>query len=198
MVPRSAGGVRPGRRAHLGNQGPHSLDAVRAAYTARLGDSTAASIQGLVSICGRYHYAERAPERAMRIPSFGDFARRTSLERERRRFVERGEAERMCLRIVKHAIGRAEWDKACVLQMNPGTSYHHCNETLRDEFYAGTRDARRVERHSMFVSQCSYPIKGFHTYSRRPSSSRRASLDVKLYTTGGERAQGRLAQESLT
>lgn len=64
------------------------------------------------------------------------------------------------------------------------TSYHHCNETLRDEFYAGARDARRVERHSMFVSQCSYPIKGFHTYSRRPSSSRRASLDVKLYTTG--------------
>lgn len=143
MVPRSAGGVRPGRRAHLGNQGPHSLDAARAAYSARLGDSTAASIQGLVSICGCYHYAEKAPERAMRIPSFGDFARRTSLERERCRFVEMSEAECVCLRIVKHVIGRAEWGKACVQQMNPGTSYHHCNETLRDELHAGAWDARR-------------------------------------------------------
>ena len=159
MVPRLAGGVRPGRRAHLGNQAPHSLAAVRAAYTARLGDSTAASIQGLVSICGRCHYAESAlcASRASVI-----FPRRTSLERERRRFVERGEAERVCLRIVKHVIGRTEWDKACVLQVNPGASYHHCNETLRDEFYAGAWGARRVARHSMFVSQCSYPIKGFH------------------------------------
>lgn len=98
----------------------------------------------------------------MRIPSFGDFARRTSLERKRHRFVERGEAERVRLRIVKHVIGRTERDKVCVLQVSPGASYHHCNETLRDEFYAGAWDARRVERHNMFVSQCSYPIKGFY------------------------------------
>ena len=167
-----------------GTEAPHSLDAVRAAYAARLGDSTVVSIQGHVSVYGRYHYAEGVSERAMRIPSFGDFVRRTSLERERCRFVERGEAERECLRIAKHVIGRTEWDKACVLQVNPGVSYHHCNETLREEFYAGAWDARRVERHSMFVSQCSYPIKGFHYVLEATALLKENIPDVKLYTTG--------------
>lgn len=167
-----------------GTEAPHSLVAVRAAYAARLGDSTVVSIQGLVSIYGRYHYAEGMPERVMRNPSFGDFVRRTSLEREQRKFVERGEVERECLRIAKHVIGRTEWDKACVLQVNPGVSYHHCNETLRSEFYDGAWDARRVERHSMFVSQCSYPIKGFHYVLEATALLKENIPDVKLYTTG--------------
>lgn len=167
-----------------GTEAPHSLTVVRAARTAGLCDSTVVSIQGLVSIYGRYHYAEGVPERVMQIPSFGDFVRHTSLERERRKFVERGEAERECLRLVKHVIGRTEWDKACALQINPGLSYHHCNETLRDEFYDGAWDICDVERHSMFVSQCSYPIKGFHYALEAAALLKETFPDVKLYTTG--------------
>lgn len=80
-----------------GTEAPHSLRVVEAACKLGIDDSTVVSIQGLVSIYGRYHYAEGVPEPVMRHPSFGDFIRRTSLEKARLAFIRRGEAERECL-----------------------------------------------------------------------------------------------------
>lgn len=68
--------------------------------------------------------------------------------------------------------------------MNPNCKYHHCNESLRDEFYAGDWKLDTVERHSLFASQCSYPVKGFH-YALQALSMLKADYpDVVLYTTG--------------
>lgn len=167
-----------------GTEYPHSLKVLQAARSLGLENSSVVSIQGLVSIYGRYHYAEGMPEHVMRIPSFGDFIRRTTLDRERRVFIEKGDAERECLRLAKHVIGRTEWDKACVLQINPRTSYHHCNESLRTEFYEGSWNLKSVERHSIFVSQCSYPVKGFHYALQALSMLKTDYPDVVLYTTG--------------
>lgn len=167
-----------------GTESTHSLKSVRAAKSVGMDGSTVVSIQGLVSIYGRYHYAEGMPERVMRIPSFGDFVRHTTLDRERRVFIEKGDAERECLRLAKHVIGRTEWDKACVLQINPRISYHHCNESLRAEFYEGSWNLKSVERHSIFVSQCSYPIKGFHYALQALSLLKVDYPDAILYTTG--------------
>ncbi|WP_195419782.1 glycosyltransferase family 4 protein [Collinsella sp. D33t1_170424_A12] len=167
-----------------GTEFPHSLEVVRAANKLDLLGSTVVSIQGLVSICGRYHYAEGISDSVMRIPSFGDFVRGTSLDRDRRTFLERGEAEQECLRLVKHVIGRTEWDRACAMQLNPGLSYHYCNESLRPEFYDASWSLMDIERHSIFVSQCSYPIKGFHYALQALSILKAAYPDVVLYTTG--------------
>lgn len=175
-----------------GTEAPHSLMAVRAANAAELGDSAVVSIQGLVSIYGSYHYCEGLPEYVIRIPSFGDFARRTSIERDRLNFVERGEAERECFRLSKHVIGRTEWDKACALQINPDLIYHHCNESLRPEFYGTSWKLEGVERHSLFVSQCSYPIKGFHFALQALALLKAKYPDVVLYTTGESVFKGSL------
>lgn len=167
-----------------GTEAPHSLKVLEAACKLGIDASTVVSIQGLVSIYGRYHYAEGVPEPVMRHPSFGDFIRRTSLEKARLAFIRHGEAERECLRLAKHVIGRTEWDKACAYQVNPNVKYHHCNESLRDEFYAGDWKLDTVERHSLFASQCSYPVKGFH-YALQALSMLKADYpDVVLYTTG--------------
>lgn len=173
-----------------GTEAPHSLSAIGAAHAAGLADSTVVSIQGLVSIYGRYHYAEGMQKHAMCVPSFGDFVRRTSLERERCRFVERGAAECECLSLARHVIGRTEWDKACALQVNPKAVYHHCNESLREEFYEGSWNARRIERHSMFVSQCSYPIEGFHYALEATAILKKDYPDVKLYSAGESVSRG--------
>lgn len=167
-----------------GTEAPHSLEAVRAAESLGILSSTVVSIQGLVSICGRYHYAEGLPQSVMGHPSFGDFVRRTSLEKARRDFVRRGEAERDCLRLAHHVIGRTEWDKACALQANPDLKYHHCNESLRAEFYGPSWDIATIERHSLFASQCSYPIKGFHYALEALAMLKDEYPDVMLYTTG--------------
>lgn len=178
------GAFRPDVVHVWGTEAPHSLKAVEAACELGIDASTVVSIQGLVSICGRYHYAEGVPETVMCHPSFGDFIRRTSLEKARLTFIRHGEAERECLRLAKHVIGRTEWDKACAYQVNPSVKYHHCNESLRDEFYAGNWNLDTVERHSLFVSQCSYPVKGFHYALQALSMLKDDYPDVVLYTTG--------------
>ena len=76
----------------------------------------------------------------------------------------------------KHVIGRTEWDKACVLQVNPGVSYYHCNETLKNVFYDGAWDARRVERTACSLASARIPSRAFITCLRRPPSSSRVSL----------------------
>lgn len=167
-----------------GTEYPHSLEAMRAANSSDLRDSSVVSIQGLVSVYGRYHYSEGMPARVMHIPSFGDFVRRTNLNNDRRDFIKRGESERECLRLAKHVIGRTEWDKACALQINPCALYHHCNESLRAEFYDGSWDLINVDRHSLFVSQCTYPVKGFHYALQALSMLKMEYPDVMLYTTG--------------
>ena len=45
-----------------GTECPHSLEAVRAAASLGILDSTIVSIQGLVSVYGRYHFTEGLPE----------------------------------------------------------------------------------------------------------------------------------------
>ena len=167
-----------------GTESPHSLEVARAASRLGLLDSTVVSIQGLVSIYGRYHYGEGLSDSVMRIPSFGDFVRGTSLNHDRHSFLKRGEAEQECLRLVKHVIGRTEWDRACVKLLNPGVSHHYCNESLRSEFYDASWNLMDIERHSIFVSQCSYPIKGFHYALQALSMLKVVYPDVVLYTTG--------------
>lgn len=167
-----------------GTEFPHSLEALQAAHSCGIEGSAVVSIQGLVSVIGRYHYSEGMTESAMHVPSFGDFVRRTSLDNERRDFIKRGGFERECLRLAKHVIGRTEWDKACVLQINPCATYHHCNESLRAEFYNGSWDLNNVERYSLFVSQCSYPVKGFHYALQALFMLKKDYPNVLLYTTG--------------
>ena len=178
------GAFKPDAVHVWGTEATHSLKAVEAACELGIDASTVVSIQGLVSIYGRYHYGEGVPDSVMHRPSIGDFIRRTSLEKERRAFIRHGEAERECLRLAKHVIGRTEWDKACALQINPDVEYHYCNESLRDEFYAGKWDVGTVERHSLFVSQCSYPAKGFHYALQALSMLKVDYPDIVLYTTG--------------
>lgn len=167
-----------------GTEAPHSLAAMRAAERLGMLNSTVVSIQGLVSVCGSYHYCEGITESVVNRPSFGDVLRRTSIAKERESFVIRGEAESECLRIARHVIGRTEWDRACSFQINPRLAYHHCNESLRDEFYGDEWDVDRMERHSLFVSQCSYPVKGFHFAIQALAMLKSEYPDVVLYTTG--------------
>ena len=167
-----------------GTEFPHSLEAVRAAFSLGILDSTVVSIQGLVSIFGRYHFTEGLPGAIVRLPSFGDFVRRSSIEKERLDFICRGDAEIECLRLAHHVIGRTEWDRACSLQINPSLVYHCCNESLRDEFYEDSWKMDAIERHSLFVSQCSYPIKGFHYALQALAMLKGDYPDVMLYTTG--------------
>ncbi len=121
------------------------------------------SIQGLTSVCQKYYNDELSNLQIIKNISFRDIIRNDNLLLAKKRFKERGEKiELPTLRKVKHIIGRTIWDKAHAWAINPNAEYHFCNETLRDEFYTDRWEYDKCEKHTIFLSQAIYPIKGLH------------------------------------
>lgn len=120
------------------------------------------SIQGLTSIYSNYYHSG--------IP-FLDIIRNTTFHTilkggiiyDKKIFVKRGMFETEMIKMSKHIIGRTSWDKANIWAINPNAEYHFCNETLRNEFYDGSIwEYDKCNKHTIFLSQAGYPIKGLH------------------------------------
>ena len=89
------------------------------------------------------------------------------------------------LRECRHVIGRTSWDRARVWALNPLASYHFCNEVLRPEFYDGRRwDYERCSRHTIFLSQAEYAIKGLHQVLKAMPLVLREYPDAKVRVAG--------------
>lgn len=119
------------------------------------------SIQGLVSIYAQHIYAN-LPFRGVYGFTLRNLLRRDSVYLHKKTFELRGKNEIESLQKTNHIIGRTTWDKACSSQINPDAKYHFCNETLREEFYKHKWSINDCEKHSIFLSQGQYPIKGLH------------------------------------
>lgn len=144
-----------------GTEYGHTLSMVNAAEKAGMLDRTVISIQGLCSMITR-HFCEGIPERVLHGYTFRDFVKRNNLLGQQRVFALRGEHEQQALGKVNHVIGRTPWDMAATGLINPGRTYHFCNETLRPEFYQGQWRYEDCRSHRIFASGCNYPVKGFH------------------------------------
>ena len=159
-----------------GTEYAHSLSCLRAA-----GDiSCAVTVQGLLYECAE-HYRDGLS--LWDILAHGKLFRPDIL-REETLFRRRAEVEKSLLSRVRHFIGRTAWDKASVLECSPGASYHICNETLRDAFYEGKWTYTECEKHSIFLSQGSYPLKGLHQMLRALPAILRQYPDTMLYVGG--------------
>ncbi len=159
-------------------------------YAAEMSDAsrgivpTVVSIQGIISECAA-RYTERIPSRVLGRKTFHDFIRKDDILRQQQKFSIRGEFEKKALGGVKHVIGRTDWDKAKIKELNPDAVYHHCEETLREEFYNGESwSLDKCEKHSIFMAESYYPIKGMHIAVRILRRLKNRYPDVKLYTTG--------------
>jgi len=141
----------------FGTEYPHTLAMVNSCQK----EEVVISIQGLTSIYAK-HYMACLPEKVQNRFTIRDFVKQDNLKQQQNKFMKRGAFEIEALRKVKHIIGRTTWDRACTFQINSDAEYHFCNETLRSEFYKHTWDINKCEKHSIFVSQGSYPIKGLH------------------------------------
>ncbi len=120
------------------------------------------SIQGMIGVYERFYLAGMRVADIIRSGTPGDLLRRTGVLSGRSRFRRRAKFERKLLSSTRHVIGRTEWDYSNVWAINPRAKYHLCNESLRSPFYAGGWDLHKCERHTLFTSQASYPIKGLH------------------------------------
>ena len=120
------------------------------------------SIQGLTSACYYYYLHGMGRSDIYRNLTLKDFLR-GGVIRERKSFKNRSKYEIEMLQMAKYVIGRTSWDKARVWAINPNAKYYCCNETLRAEFYDGAEwSYGKCNKHSIFLSQAGYPIKGLH------------------------------------
>lgn len=145
----------------FGTEFPHTLSMVRICNKLGIGNRVIISIQGLCYYIAR-HYCASLPMNIVKKYTFRDLLKHDNIQQQQRAFEIRGEYEKEALRSVRHVIGRTEWDNACVKQLNKEVQYYKCNENMRESFYMNQWALEKCERHSIFISQSYYPLKGFH------------------------------------
>ena len=178
-----------------GTEYPSALAMIQAAARRGMLDRTVVSIQGLTSVYAR-HFTAGLPQRAVNGFTVRDLLRCDNIAQQKKKFARRGGFETLALHQARHVIGRTRWDKACVRQINPNAVYHVCNESLREPFYSGNWTVSSCERHTIFVSQGDYPIKGLHEALYALPYLIREFPDVKLITTGRD-PRGKSVRERL-
>ncbi len=149
------------------------------------------SIQGIMSECAK-SYMLGMPKKYNRVALtrkiMGKIYYADSIALGQKDFERRGKNEIDALKITENVIGRTHWDKACVKNINSNINYYHVNENLRKEFYTGeTWQYNNCQKHSIFISQGFYPIKGFHRLLKVMPHLIKKYPNLKVYV-GGQKA----------
>lgn len=144
----------------FGTEHLHAYDMLEASKELHYIDRTIITIQGMVSVYAKHYFADTPL-----VVRYGYSLRdvfRGNINMGRKQYVLRGKFEEDIIKNAYHAIGRTDWDEACVKRLNPRIKYYYNNETLRESFYHSVWDYNHCERYSIFCSQASHPIKGIH------------------------------------
>lgn len=99
-------------------------------------------------------------------------------------FRKRLKIEAETFQYAKNIIGRTTWDKAHTYALNPDANYYFCNETLRASFYQKKWDINNVERHSIYIGNGYYALKGAHFLIMALPQLIKEYPDIKVYIAG--------------
>ena len=142
------------------------------------------SIQGIISECAE-KYTYKLPRDVVKGYTIHDLIRMDNIAAQQRRFRSRGRSEKEALKKAQYVIGRTAWDKKITKRINPAVKYYECEEILRPEFYSGqVWSYEACRKHSIFMSQAYYPIKGMHIALEIAAGLKKKYPDLCLYTTG--------------
>lgn len=145
-------------------------------------EKVVASIQGMTSVYERYFYGGLDFLDILKNVSLYDIISSNSIFSGRKRCQKSGTQEIELISRLRHIIGRTEWDRIHAWAINPNIKYHFCNETLRPIFYEESRwSYSKCEKHSIFLSQCKYPIKALHVMLKAMPIILRKYPDAKIY-----------------
>lgn len=166
-----------------GSEYNHSYNATKAALGLSKIDCTVLSIQGLVSIYAEHYYDGLPPELIYRR-SLKELLGKRNIAQEKKVMELQGQTEINTFQMLKHCIGRTDWDYACAKQMNPQIEYHFCGEILRNPFYVNRWNYEQCDKEVVFFSQAHYPIKGLHIMLRALSIIKKYHPSVVLRIVG--------------
>lgn len=104
--------------------------------------------------------------------------------RKRLWYKPRMRPEREILEKAKYILGRTTWDRAHTYAINPEAKYYTCNRVLRDPFYNNEWNIEKMQRHSIYVGNGYFALKGLHFVIQALPQLIREYPDTKLYVAG--------------
>lgn len=104
--------------------------------------------------------------------------------RKTRWYRPRMTPERDILIRAKYFIGRTEWDHAHTFFLNQEARYFSCSRNLREPFYHTDWNIDQIERHSIYIGNGYYALKGLHFAVRAAALLCREYPDLKIYVAG--------------
>lgn len=142
------------------------------------------SLQGIIEQYKRRYLGGLPLHEILANYTVKDLVFRNGIFAGRKRFYRQAKREAWMLRNVRYVEGRSDWDRAMSIEINPGLSYHYCPRMIRAPFFNYRWNRDSCEKHSIFVHQGNYPIKGMHFMLDALAILRRYYPDVKLYVSG--------------
>ena len=146
-------------------------------------DNSVVSIQGLVSVYAD-HFFPCISNKWKYLFTLTELIHKNTLQMNYKNYVTRGLDEIEEIKLAKNIIGRTTWDKACALRMNSEINYYFCNETLRSSFYVDSWSYELCDKHTIYISQSTKPLKGFHIFLKALSIVVKTFPDTKVYVAG--------------
>lgn len=164
-----------------GTEYNHTRAAVEAAIVLKIINRILIDTQGLCEKIAK-HYATGIPATVLHE----DYSAGKKILEEICEFREKGVNERISVGLVKNIVGRADWDRAICHQINPHINYFKQYRVLRSGFYnsIGNWDLNNCDRHSIFICDGSYPVKGLHIFLEAFEIIKETYSDAVCYISG--------------
>ena len=146
---------------------------------------TVVSLQGILNGQYQYQCGQLQIDDMMWSMSFSKIFTAWILHlRKTRWFKPRMKTERETISKAKYLIGRTTWDRAHSYKLNPDAKYFTCNRILRAPFYSYDWNINNIERHSLYVGNGYYALKGVQYVIEALPELIREYPDIKLYVAG--------------
>lgn len=164
----------------FGTEYPHALAAARACNDP---SKILVGIQGVISIYAKGYLAD-LPQKVYESVTFRDRLKEDSILQQQEKYRKRGEMEIKTTRIAGNITGRTDFDKSFAIETNEDAVYYPMNETMRPCFYEGSWSSESCNKHTIFVSQADYPIKGLHYLLEAMPKILNEFPDARIVTAG--------------
>ena len=169
-----------------GTEYPQSLSAIEACNKRNI--KNLVSVQGLVSKWGlNYNYFAGLPLKNIMLNiTLRDIYKGDPLFLQPSKFRKRGKYEIEVLKKTNCIVGRTSWDEAHSYDICRVKKYKKCYESLRECFYGSNWKITDIERNTIFMSQASFPIKGFHKMILAAKIIKDKYPNIKIYVAGAD------------
>lgn len=125
------------------------------------------TIQGIMTRIGEEYYGGLSTDIVLRYRTLRENLGLSGMYFTKKKYMKQARVEQKTVKMVKYVTGRTLWDESILKSINPGFEFFYCNWDLREEFYVSRKwRIDNIQRHSIYTSFASYPLKGLHILLR--------------------------------